>query len=204
MTGKFLFFDLGTTLIDETKAYEHRIYDSIAGTDVTFEAFNRKRTEFAKQNLRGDIEAINFFGLKRTPWHHEDEVLYPDAFPLLEYLSDKGYRMGVIANQSLGTEERMVNLGIRQYFECILASAELGIAKPDRRIFELALDTADVSPENAVMIGDRLDNDIYPAMELGMGTVWVKQGFAVYQQLDTSRPVPDHITDGIPGLMKIF
>ena len=49
MTPKWLFFDVGTTLIDETKAFDHRIRDAIAGTDVTFEQFNEKRKFFAMQ-----------------------------------------------------------------------------------------------------------------------------------------------------------
>ena len=67
MKRQWIFFDIGSTLIDETKAYEHRIYDAIRGTDITFEQFNKMRKYYASQNLRGDIEAIEYFGLKRTP-----------------------------------------------------------------------------------------------------------------------------------------
>ena len=65
----WLFFDVGSTLIDETECYNHRIRDAIEGTDITFEQFNDKRIVFAKQNLKGDIEALKFFGLTKTPWH---------------------------------------------------------------------------------------------------------------------------------------
>lgn len=60
---KWIFFDVGTTLVDETKAYDHRIRDAIEGTDISFEQFNEKRVYFAKQNLKGDLEAIKYFGL---------------------------------------------------------------------------------------------------------------------------------------------
>ena len=46
-----------------------------------------------------------------------------------------------------------------------------------RRIFEIALERSRCRPENAVMIGDRIDNDIVPAKQLGMKTIWIKQGF---------------------------
>ena len=72
---KWLFFDVGSTLVDETECYNHRIRDAIAGTDITFEEFNEKRLYFSKQNLKGDIEALRYFGLAKTPWHHEDEKL---------------------------------------------------------------------------------------------------------------------------------
>ena len=111
MKSDWLFFDVGSTLVDETRAYEHRIRDAIEGTDITFQQFSEKREFFARQNLKGDLEAIKFFGLKTTPWHHEDEVLYPDTVRALEYLCDSGYNIGVIANQSLGTEERLRGWG---------------------------------------------------------------------------------------------
>lgn len=86
-------------------------------------------------------------------------------------------QLGVIANQSLGTSERLENLGVRKYLDLIIASAEEGVSKPDRHIFEIALERSSCKPENAVMIGDRIDNDIVPAKQLGMKTIWVKQGF---------------------------
>ena len=57
----------------------------------------------------------------------------------------------------------------------VIASAEEGVSKPDRRIFEIALERSGCKPENAVMIGDRIDNDIVPAKQLGMKTIWIKQ-----------------------------
>lgn len=107
MKPKWLFFDVGTMLIDESKAFDHRIREAIVGTDITFEQFNEKRKEFAKQNLRGDLEAIDHFGLARTPWHKEDEYPYPEAEGVLEYLHGKGFKLGVIANQSLGTAAKL-------------------------------------------------------------------------------------------------
>ncbi|MBR4040277.1 MAG: HAD-IA family hydrolase, partial [Clostridia bacterium] len=60
----------------------------------------------------------------------------------------------------------------RKYIDIVVASAEEGVAKPDKRIFEIALERADCKRSEAAMIGDRLDNDIVPANELGMYTIW--------------------------------
>lgn len=203
-SNKWLFFDVGTTLIDETKAYNHRISDAIEGTDITFEQFQEKRIFYAKQNLKGDLEAIKYFGLKRTPWHKEDEVPYPDAEDVLKYLCGHGYKIGVIANQSLGTAERLEKWGLLKYIDVVAASAELGVSKPDRAIFDKALEMAGCVACETVMIGDRLDNDIVPAKKLGMKTIWIRQGFAIYQNPQNLEEQPDYIVDSLAELKGIL
>lgn len=199
-----VFFDIGSTLVDETECCNHRIHEAIAGTDITFEQFIEKKIFFQKQNLKGDLEALKFFGLKKTPWHREDEILYPEAEEILRYLHDKGYLIGVIANQGLGTEKRLKNFGIRRYFSSITASAEEGIEKPDPEIFRRAFKSAGCSAENSVMIGDRLDNDIVPAKSLGMKTVWIKQGFSVYCSPTCPQEHPDHTVLNLLELKNIL
>ncbi len=173
---KWIFFDIGSTLIDESECYKLRYCEAVADTTINVEDFERKVIEFSKQNIKGDHEAVKYYGLRLPPWHKEAEKPYADAEYVLKQLSDKGYRLGVIANQSAGTRERLSNWGILKYFDIILASAEEGISKPDINIFRRALTSAKCLPANAVMIGDRLDNDITPAKKIGMKTVWIKQG----------------------------
>ena len=201
---KWLFFDVGTTLVDETEAYSHRIRDAIEGTDITFEQFNEKRIEFAKQNLKSDVEAIKFFGLNMTPWHKEDEKPYPDAERVLKYLVKRKYKIGVIANQSAGTKDRLEGWGLLKYIDIVMASAEEGVAKPSKEIFRRAINRAGCLSENAVMIGDRLDNDIVAAKIMGMKTIWVKQGMAAYGSPRNEKETPDHTVEKISELMKIF
>ncbi len=200
---KWIFFDVGSTLVDETEAYNHRICEAIKDTDITFEQFNEKRMEFAEQNLKGDLEAFKYFGLVKPPWHKEDEILYADAEDILSMLYNKGYKIGVIANQSLGTSERLEKWGLLKYIDIVAASAELGISKPDERIFMKALEMADCLAKESVMIGDRLDNDIYPAKRLGMKTIWIKQGFAIYQKPKISDYEPDYTISNLTELKKI-
>lgn len=202
--AEWLFFDVGTTLVDETEAYNHRIREVIEGTDITFEQFQEKRIFFAKQNLKGDLEAIKYFGLEKTSWHKEDEVPYPDAEDVLQYLRSHEYKIGVIANQSLGTADRLEKWGLLKYIDVVAASAELGVAKPDRAIFDKAFAMAGCTAQEAVMIGDRLDNDIIPAKKLGMKTIWIRQGFAIYQNPRNTEEQPDYIVDSLAELKKIL
>ena len=189
---KWVFFDLGSTLIDETEADLHRIRDMIAGTDITVQAYCQKRFEMIRKGIGGDQGAIDYFGLTKTPWHSEDEKPYEDAAPVLEKIKQRGYKLGIIANQPPGTEERLEKWGMIGFFDVIAASAELGMSKPDHAIFRWALEQADCSAGDAVMVGDRLDNDMAPANRLGMHSVRLLRGLGAYHEPQTSDECPEY------------
>ena len=131
-------------------------------------------------------DTVKNFGLEKVGWVKELEKLYPQSREVLQKLQGS-YRLGIIANQSAGTVERLVQFGIREYFDVIVSSAEEGVSKPDKRIFELALQRAGCTAAEACMVGDRLDNDITPAAEMGMSTVWVRQGWFGMGNADLAR-----------------
>ena len=156
------------------------------------------------QNLKGDIEALKYFGLTKTPWHKELEVPYRDTENVLSALKERGYNIGIIANQSVGTAERLEKWGLLKYINVVLSSAEEGISKPDSEIFLRALQHASCSADEAFMIGDRLDNDIYPALKLGFKTIWVRQGFSSYQHLKENKVKPDFIVNNLTEILDIL
>lgn len=203
-TIKWIFFDVGSTLVDETEAYDHRVRDMIAGTNISFEEFDDTRIALAQQGLDGNSAAIKYFGLTKTPWHSEDEVPYSDVYSTLAALCDKGYKLGIIANQKLGTTERLESWGLCQYFDVIAASAEIGYAKPDKEIFEKAFEIAECIAGESVMVGDRLDNDIIPAKAIGMKTVWVRNGLAQYQDTELGEGVADYQIGSLSELLHIL
>lgn len=204
MEPKWIFFDIGSTLVDETEAYNHRAREMIENTGITFSIFDDKRIELAKQGFDGNSEAIKFFGLRKTPWHSEDELPFNDAFDTLKILKERGYKLGVIANQSEGAAQRLENWELLQYFDVVATSAELGVAKPDKLIFEKSFEIAKCQPHNSVMVGDRLDNDIIPAKALGMRTVWIRRGLSRYQQIDLGNNIADWVIDNLLDLTMIF
>ena len=204
MRAIWLFFDMGSTIMDETAAMEKRIRDSIEGTDITFEAFAAKMAEFRTMGKREDLATFDYFGLKKAPWPRDTEYPYPDAEAVLRTLQARGYRMGIIANQSPGSEKRLAKFGLLPFFEMVCASAEEGIAKPDPEIFRRALTRAGCAPADAVMIGDRTDNDIAPAKALGMQTVLILQGYGGYHIIHHEGEIPDVTVDGLLELLEIF
>ena len=113
-------------------------------------------------------------------------------------------KLGIIANQKLGTKERLDSWGLRQYFDVIAASAEIGYAKPDKEIFEKAFELAKCTAAESMMVGDRLDNDIIPAKSLGMKTVWIKNGLAQYQNIELGEGVADYQIHSLSEILQIL
>ena len=64
---QWIFFDVGSTLVDETEAYAHRVREMIQGTGITFEAFTERSIALARQGQNGHSAAIRHFGLTKTP-----------------------------------------------------------------------------------------------------------------------------------------
>ena len=198
----WVFFDIGSTLVDEEAAYAHRIRDMVRGTAVSFKQFAEKRLKFAKAGFDGDKKAIEYFGLIKTPWHSEDEAPFEDSGRTLSALQSKGYRLGVIANQVPGAKARLDAWGLGKYFPVIASSAEVGLSKPDPGIFLRALEMANCRPENAVMVGDRLDNDIRPAKQLGMRTIRIRKGIAAFNEPSCEAETPDHTVETLSEILK--
>lgn len=201
---QWLFFDIGSTIIDESQAYDRRAKKMLTGTGISFAEFEQKQISFAKQGFDGNAKAVEFWGLKKTPWPAEEEFPYPDAGKILSYLSKKGYPLGIIANQAPGVVDRLEKWELRDFFAVIVSSAEFGFSKPDLRIFRKALESAGCKPEHSVMIGDRLDNDILPAKKLGMHTVWIRQGLSSYCPRSAAYGIADVIVGSLSELQSIF
>lgn len=200
----WLFFDLGSTLVDETDAYYYRHINAVRGSNISYERFIAEVIELQKQNLNADVMVMERYGLPRTPWRSDLEKLYSDAAETLKTLYERGYKMGVIANQKLGSKQRLEAWGIAKYFEVILASAEEGVAKPDPQIFLRALKRAGCPAENSVMIGDRIDNDIVPAKKLGMKTVRILQSFSSYGIARCEEETADITINRLSELLEHF
>ena len=196
---KWIFFDLGATLVDESDVYKSRCEYAINQLNIEPEEFMNRVYEEAKVSPTPIRTAAKAYGVTLPEWDNSMEKLYDAAYGVLSALHGR-YKLGIIANQSLGTQERIDKWGIGQFFDVVIASAEAGCAKPDPGIFTMALRKAGCKAEDAVMIGDRLDNDIIPAKKLGMKTVWVRQGYAIYQNIDDESKRPDLIVDTIEEL----
>lgn len=204
MITKYIFFDMGGTLIDEKISDDRRITDTLMQPNAPDESeFRRVMAKYYRLNCDGYKRALEHFGLNRAVWNCNGERLYPNCVPVLAKLAEK-YTLGIIANQLAGAEQRLETYGIRRYFDVIISSAEAGFAKPDKRIFLAALERTNCAPSECMMIGDRLENDIMPAAVLGMNTVWIKQGWGALGDVNLLERAPDCIVENLSELLQIF
>ena len=103
--------------------------------------------------------------------------LHPDSLACLDELDARGIRIGVITNAELAFQMTKLDaLELTPRMQHIVASAEVGAAKPDARIFEHAVALFGVEPADAMYVGDRLETDAVGASAAGLTGVWLHRG----------------------------
>jgi putative hydrolase of the HAD superfamily len=99
---------------------------------------------------------------------------YDDTKPALQALKAAGYRLAVLTNGD-GAQQRakLAATGLTDYFEHILASGDVKVAKPDAGIFRHSEKALGLGPSDLVYIGDRLDADIAGAKNAAWTPIWL-------------------------------
>lgn len=100
-------------------------------------------------------------------------ALYGDVRPAFERLRDRGIAVGIISNWDSRLERLLIGLGLGDLLADIISSADVGLHKPDPRIFELACERIGVRPENSAHVGDHHYADFLGASALGMRAVLI-------------------------------
>ena len=182
MPVKAVFFDLGETLIDETRMWREwaaymdvpeqtfmaALEAVIADGEHHHRAFERLRPGFDPKAAQRQRVADG------TRYLYEPRDLYPDARPCLTSLRQAGHFVGIAGNQSRDLLASMLALGLDA--DIITTSEHLGFDKPSPRFFEAMLAQSGFRAAEAAYVGDRVDNDILPARAIGMVTVFIERG----------------------------
>jgi HAD superfamily hydrolase (TIGR01549 family) len=193
-SSRWVCLDVGETLIDETRIWSIWADELRIPRLTLFAAIG---AVIAREGEHRDIFQI--FGVEDWPMRIEaveslyggfqPDDLYPDALSSIDRLREAGYRLAVIANQPAARSEELRALGVGA--EVIAMSDEMGVAKPDLAFFSRALELMGGPPPGEVAyVGDRVDNDVLPAMAAGLRSVWVRRGpWGIIQRLpDGERP----------------
>lgn len=182
MPVRAIFFDVGETLIDE-----HRLYrDYATRMEVTYEYFMSTMEEamVRREPVRNIFSIVKpGFDFKAARAQREAEGktfaigvhdLYPDATACLAELKAKGYFIGIVGNQPLSAEPTLRASGLA--FDFMATSDGWGVAKPDPRFFDKVREAAGCDPAQIAYVGDRVDNDVLPALAAGMRPILVRRG----------------------------
>jgi putative hydrolase of the HAD superfamily len=120
---------------------------------------------------------------------------YPDSAPALKALRAAGLRTVVVSNWDHSLHERLQQTGLAPLLDGALASAEVGAAKPDRAIFDAALELA--GTDDAWHVGDTVEADVEGALNAGLRPVLIdrrggaaaRPGVPVIETLDRLLPL---------------
>ncbi|MCG8584840.1 MAG: HAD-IA family hydrolase, partial [Pirellulales bacterium] len=99
----------------------------------------------------------------------------PGSIDLLQRLKEE-YPIGIVTNHVVSEQvKKIATIGLEPFIDELVVSEEVGVAKPDARIFEAALSRLGAAPDKAVMIGDSWASDVLGATKLGIRTIWLNR-----------------------------
>ncbi|MBD2326758.1 HAD family hydrolase [Alkalinema sp. FACHB-956] len=104
------------------------------------------------------------------PWE-----LYPDTVATLKQMHDRGIPLGILSNFDSRIYAVLRSLNLAQYFQSVTISTEVGAAKPDPKIFQVALGKHVCRPEEAWHVGDSLEEDYRAAKAVGLRGIWLSR-----------------------------
>jgi len=195
-------FDKFYSVMSETTHQLHLVRDQ-EQREITSEH------RFQKILERLDLhQAPNTSGLlSRMLSTHTEQIIqmmeFPESHRLLLEACHERYRIGMISNFDHATTVYGVldRQGVRDLFEEILISAEVGWRKPRREIFQATLDRMQIDPADALFIGDRQEIDVVGAKQIGMAAVWLNPED---QPVRHDLLPPDHVIGSLSDLVKIL
>lgn len=187
---RWIFFDIGNVVMNDDPVMAF-IYEELhqaildTGLEIPFEKLIEEREASIAEAGPGHWYRLGERYLGYDGIHslmhrcagsiRQDYMGYHNVIPgmkgALETLAGR-FSLGIIANQLRESVIGLEASGLRRFFRVLALSEVTGLKKPDPEIFEWALREAGCLPEEAVMVGDRVDNDIAPAARAGFWTIW--------------------------------
>jgi len=190
---EIIFFDVGNVIFYDYPSqslYYYYIYEILKDKiGITIDDFFKQRIEILKKGIN---DWINYWGNKelQSEWRVLNEKAWGDVltdwenisipihntFLAIQYIA-KYKKLSIIANQPKKTMSLLKRFKISQYFESIFLDQVINISKPNVEMYSYVTEYHQIDPKKCLMIGDRIDNDIYPARQIGMKTLMVALPF---------------------------
>lgn len=135
----------------------------------------RMQALFAAFNRQLDPATVERAACLYREQHQANRFMVAGGIELLDALRDHS-RLGIVTNNSTAEQiEKLRALDIAKYFDTVVISEDVGVTKPDPKIFSIALERIGATAHETVFIGDNWTNDIVGAFNAGMTAVWLDQ-----------------------------
>jgi putative hydrolase of the HAD superfamily len=177
-------------LDEEWRRLEALHYDEYTSGECSFAEQRRRRVRGMHDSLGralpSDAEADAWFASYLSHYRAQWRA-FEDVVPALEALHSAYPELvlGVVTNgEGEPQRAKLAAIGVADRFATVVASGEVGVAKPDAAIFALACERLAVEPARTAHVGDRLDLDAQAASAAGLHGIWL-------DRLGTRRPPPD-------------
>ena len=156
-------------------------------TDYHYAFYTRKEISYEEQRNRRIIDLFKEYDmpLDKTPAEiysiylksfEDNWCIFDDVYETLDYLYKKGYKLGVISNGDLNQQtDKLLRTGILKFFEVVTASSEYDYSKPDPKLYETIINRYNINKEEMIMIGDQVDKDVLPCLEIGIDAIWLNR-----------------------------
>jgi len=182
MRIRAVFFDVGETLINETRMLHGWADHMGVGRDEFIAVLDdviARREHYRRvfERLKPDYDVAAAAAERRqsgTAFRIEAQDLYHDARQCLSDLREKGFFIGIAGNQPASAKATLLSFGLDA--DLITTSAELGVDKPAPEFFRRILELSGMTAAETLYVGDRVDNDVVPANAFGMKTALLERG----------------------------
>jgi HAD superfamily hydrolase (TIGR01509 family) len=187
MMTKAWIFDLGKTLMSIPDEFDEELclqsilkyQDCDEVRTVIYRICNKHPNQSVDEFLSRFDLAVNTSGSQtlrdsiNKAWLESvsQAKLEPGAWQILDELRTANMKLALVSNTPPTTQYILDNLELRSRFDTIVFSCDVGYLKPDPRIFKIALDKLGVSPEETVLVGDKIRTDILGGAILGMRSI---------------------------------
>ena len=191
MAVEAVVFDVGETLVDETQMWTRAAQN---GGVTPFTLMGVLGALIARGEQHDQVWSILGIEHPEGTWTLED--WYPDALPCIARLRAAGYRVCASGNTPAFVEE-----DLRGRVDAVGSSASWGVHKPDSAFFARVVELAGVDAARIAYVGDRVDNDVGPAIEAGMVGVHIRRGPWGYLQTPPAAAIRIVSLDELPDVL---
>ena len=182
--GARLSYDFLKSCGQPTGSFEYYCWRNLIALRIRHLVSDITRNDFNSSALLRQIGTKKGIRLDGQQWRHFAWLWYeplsrvattePKIKENLTALKELGLKLGIVSNTFVSgwsLEKHLEQLGILDFFTVRVYSYEFDFRKPDARIFKIAAERLDETMENILYVGDRIDNDIKPALRAGMQAV---------------------------------